>query len=159
MSKPAQRIWSDVVEPTTCAVSCSLSAAGNASRIWRAASPGEVDCKREIPGGLRVASLGFNRRFSIPPPPMRCMSSESVLDIFSPSLHGVQLYTLFSECSSGFFPRLWHLTLSLGGGPQGKKLRTTQKRALWAVRLQAFVALVGFQGLVLKRCLKTSTHS
>jgi len=33
------------------------------------------------------------------------------------------------------------LTPSLSGGPQEKKPRTAQKRALWAVRLQAFVML------------------
>ena len=31
------------------------------------------------------------------------------------------------------------LTLGLSGGPQVTMLRTTQKHALWAVRLQAFV--------------------
>ena len=63
-SKPALRILSAVVEPMTCAASCNSSAAENASRIWRAASSGEGACKREIPGGLSVASLSFNRRFS-----------------------------------------------------------------------------------------------
>ena len=83
MSKPVRRILSAVVEPTICVVSCNLSAAGNASRIWRAASLGESACKMEIPGGLRVASLGFNRKFAALPPPMRCLLSDSVLGTFS----------------------------------------------------------------------------
>ena len=82
MSKPALRVLSAVVEPTTCAISCNLSAAGNASRIWRAASLGEAIRKMEIPGGLRVASLGFNRRFAMPPPPLRCILSDAVFDAF-----------------------------------------------------------------------------
>ena len=58
------RILSAVVETMTCALSCNPSAAGHASRIWRAASPGDGVCKREILGGLSTASLGFNRSFS-----------------------------------------------------------------------------------------------
>jgi hypothetical protein len=55
---------SAVVETMTCAISRNPSAARNASHIWRAAYPGDGACKREILGGLRTASLGFNRSFS-----------------------------------------------------------------------------------------------
>jgi hypothetical protein len=44
------RILSAVVETMTCAISCNPSAAGHATRIWRAASPGDGACKREILG-------------------------------------------------------------------------------------------------------------
>jgi hypothetical protein len=58
------RILSAVVKTMTCAISCNPSAAGNASRIWRAASPRDGACKRERLDGLSTASLGFNRSFS-----------------------------------------------------------------------------------------------
>ena len=107
-SNPARRMLSTVVEPMTRATSCNRSAAGNASRIWRAASSGEGECNRGIPGGLSVASLVFNRRFSTLLPPMRCMSSELVPDTFSPSslpLHRMMhaLYTLCAEYCSVVF--------------------------------------------------------
>src|SRR5215813_3181285 len=44
------------------------------SRIWRAASSGEGARRREMPGGFSVVSRAFNRRFSMLPPPMQCMS-------------------------------------------------------------------------------------
>ena len=107
-SKPALRILSAVVEPTICAVSCNLSAAGNASRIWRAASPGEAHCKMEIPGGLRVGLSGFQPEIlhSASPNAMHVIgigSRHLFPFIFSLSLHGVRLYTLSAGCSSGFF--------------------------------------------------------
>jgi hypothetical protein len=58
------RILFAVVETMTCAILCNPSAAGNASRIWRAASPGDRACKRQILDGSSTASLDFNRRFS-----------------------------------------------------------------------------------------------
>jgi hypothetical protein len=58
------RILSAVAETMTCAILCNPSVAGNASRIWRAASPGDGACKKQILDGSSTASLGFNRRFS-----------------------------------------------------------------------------------------------
>jgi len=58
------RILSAVVETMTCAILGNPSAAGNASRIWRAASPGDGACKRQILEGSSTASLDFSRSFS-----------------------------------------------------------------------------------------------
>ena len=92
----------DRCRPETCAASCNPSAAGNASRIWCAASSGEGARRREMPGGFSVVSRAFNLRFSTLPPPMRCMSLTLVSTTCDPLapvvLHATieALYTLSS---------------------------------------------------------------